>query len=306
MHISIAGKLGSGKSTICNKLKEKYGYAVYSTGEIHREIANQQKVSTLEMNKIMSQNTGYDFNIDDAVTKISIAKGDEVIVFDSRMAWKFAQNSFKIFVVVDPLVAATRVMQSPRGKEEVYTDVEDARIKLIERSQVENERFKQLYEVDNFDYGNYNLVIDSTHASPALLTDIIHDTYKAVYKNHCKNPGSHEILLAPASLFPLKPMGDIDLKKVAAYRGDKAYQSRPVSIAVHDGYHYIMEGHHRMLAAVLNKEDFVPVKRILADPALVSKAKAVGAATLKDYETAGQFTYASRPAIYTTPVCKKP
>ena len=295
MHISIAGRLGSGKSTICNILNAKYGYQIYSTGEIHREIAKQQNVSTLEMNKLMTKDTGHDFNIDDAVTKISIDKSGETIIFDSRMAWKFAQNSFKVFVVVDPLVAATRVMQSPRGQEEVYTGVEDARQKLIERSEVENERFKQLYHVDNFDYRNYNLVIDSTYASPQEMANMVYEKY-LTYVQAPAGGETCDILLAPASLFPLKSIRDIDPAVVANYRANKTYETKPIAMAVADGYHFIVDGHHRMLAAALDKAPFVHVT--LANANVADKAQAVGITAAHDFEKAGHFTYASYPGIY--------
>jgi len=292
MHISIAGRLGSGKSTICNILKAKYGYQIYSTGEIHREIASRQNVSTLEMNKMLTKDSRHDFNIDDAVTEISIEKSNEVIIFDSRMAWKFAKNSFKVFVVVDPLVAAERVIQSPRGAVEVYTGIEDAKLKLIERSQVENERFKQIYGVDNFDYSNYNLVIDSTYASPEKLAGIIYDKYKKHCQDNC------EILMAPASLFPLDGIRNISPKIVEEYRANQEYRKCPISISAFDGYHFIVDGHHRMLAAVLNNEEFVDVKRTSLEENFIVKAQSIGMSGVYDFEEAGNFRYASYPNIY--------
>jgi len=178
MHISIAGKLGSGKSTICNILRERYGFTVYSTGAILREIAAQQNVSALEINQILVGDATIDNEIDAAVTKLSIEKNDEVIIFDSRMAWKFANNSFKVYVEVDPAEAARRVFGAKRGAVEEYTSAEDAQEKLIKRSLVENERFKQIYGVDNFDHANYDLVIDSTNATPQEMADIIYAKYQ--------------------------------------------------------------------------------------------------------------------------------
>ena len=32
MHITITGRLGSGKTTVCRILSDKYGYEIYSTG----------------------------------------------------------------------------------------------------------------------------------------------------------------------------------------------------------------------------------------------------------------------------------
>ena len=42
MHITITGRLGSGKSTVCRILADKYGYEIYSTGKIHRQIAAEK------------------------------------------------------------------------------------------------------------------------------------------------------------------------------------------------------------------------------------------------------------------------
>jgi len=151
---------------------------VYSTGAIQRELAQSRGVSTLEMNLLMSQDYSLDYEIDNAVTKISVERQAETIIFDSRMAWKFAVNSFKVFVTVDPLVAAVRVMDDPRGIEEVYTCLEEATDRLIERSRLENERYRRLYGVDNLDFSNYDLVIDSTSATPEELADIIYQKFR--------------------------------------------------------------------------------------------------------------------------------
>ena len=45
--ISIAGDLGSGKSTIAKKLTKKFGCRQYSTGDIQREIAKKLKMSVV-------------------------------------------------------------------------------------------------------------------------------------------------------------------------------------------------------------------------------------------------------------------
>jgi len=174
MHISIAGNLGSGKSTICNILSRKYGFEIYSTGALHREIARQHNVSTLEMNRLMAEDRRFDNAIDDAITRVSIEKSGETVIFDSRMAWHFAIDSFKVFVTVDPCEAARRVINARRGAVETYTSEADAREKLIERGRVENERFMQLYNVDNFCHTNYDLVIDSTNTTPEELAKIVY------------------------------------------------------------------------------------------------------------------------------------
>lgn len=184
MLISITGKLGSGKSTICGIMKDRYGYEIFSTGVINREYARRLGITTLELNKRLKDDPTLDREIDSLVTKISIERKDDQLIFDSRMAWHFAVNTFKIFLTIDPMEAARRVMLNQRGEEERYTDVNDACEKLVERSTVERARFLDIYNQDYYDYSNFNLVVDTTRRSPDEIVDII----MAVFEEYQKSP----------------------------------------------------------------------------------------------------------------------
>jgi cytidylate kinase len=100
MHITITGNLGSGKSTICRLLNEKYHFEVYSTGKVQRELATQMGMTTLELNQLMCSDKKYDKMIDDETARISRENKDKDIIFDSRLAWHFVEHSFKVFVSV--------------------------------------------------------------------------------------------------------------------------------------------------------------------------------------------------------------
>lgn len=182
MQISITGKLGSGKSTVCKMIRDRYDYKIFSTGAIQREVAREMGISTLELNKRMKQDHSLDTRIDEATTRLSRERRDCRLIFDSRMAWHFAEDTFKIFLTVDPTVAAQRVMANPRDSEERYRSVEEARDKLVERSRIEQSRFRELYGVDYCDYGNYNLVVDSSARTPEEIVDIIWEAFRA-YQN---------------------------------------------------------------------------------------------------------------------------
>ena len=179
MLISITGRLGSGKSTVCNILKDKYGFQIYSTGAVQREYARGLGISTLELNQRMAEHPNLDAEIDNMVTKISLERADEKLIFDSRMAWHFAKNTFKIFLTIEPCEAAARVMKNQRGDEEKYASAEEACEKLVERSRVERERFKAIYGVDYYDYNNFNIVIDTTSKTPEEVVALI-------VENHAK------------------------------------------------------------------------------------------------------------------------
>ncbi len=178
MLISITGRLGSGKSTVCNIMKERYGFEIFSTGTINREYARRLGISTLELNKRLNDDPSLDHEIDGTVTKLSIERKDDNLIFDSRMAWHFAKDTFKIFLTIEPMEAARRVMLNQRGDEERYTDINDACAKLIERSRVERDRFVDIYGVDYYDYNNFNIVIDTTSKTPEEVVAAIMDSYE--------------------------------------------------------------------------------------------------------------------------------
>ena len=179
MLISITGRLGSGKSTVCNILKERYGFEIFSTGTINREYARRLGITTLELNKRLNDDPSLDHEIDGTVTKLSEERKDDKLIFDSRMAWHFARNTFKIFLTIEPMEAARRVMLNQRGEEERYTDVDDACAKLVERSRVERDRFVDIYGVDYYDYNNFNIVVDTTSRTPEEIVAIILENYEA-------------------------------------------------------------------------------------------------------------------------------
>ncbi len=179
MLISITGKLGSGKSTICNLLKDRYGFEIYSTGAFQREVARKMGITTLELNKRLREDPSLDYVIDDAVKQLSIERAQDKLIFDSRMAWHFAEKSFKIFLTIEPCEAARRVMLNQRGSEEFYADEQEACDKLIERSKVEQARFLQIYGVDYYDYGNFDLIVDTTRRTPDEIIDIIVAAYES-------------------------------------------------------------------------------------------------------------------------------
>ncbi len=267
MQIAFSGKLGSGKSTVCAILKEKYGYEIYSTGTIQRKVAADMGITTLELNKRMSEDPSLDHIIDDAVVKLSRERAGDKLIYDSRMAWHFAENTFKVYMYVDPTVAAKRVTAADRGNVEKYESVEEAREMLIARSLEENKRFKDIYGVDNFDYNNYDLIIDSTSATPEQIAEtIVSEAEK--YEKEAFN--ETKMMLSPYVLFPTKPLGTDD--------------GEDIEICLRDRLHFVVCGHGKLTALQSGKAS-------LAEAKLCSKDFDFNPEIIKEYEEAGEFTY---------------
>ncbi len=272
MQIAFSGKLGSGKSTVCAILRDKYGYEIYSTGTVQRKVAEEMNISTLELNKRMKEDPKLDHIIDDAVAKLSRERKGDRLVYDSRMAWHFAENTFKVYMYVDPTVAAERVFNADRGDVEKYASVDDAKEQLRARSEEENVRFKDIYGVDNFDYANYDLIIDSTYATPEDIADLIIKEAEAFETNAYDRT---KLWLSPYTILPTKEYGadDGDITKIIAA----------------NGLHYAVEGHSKLAVCQSGKGLFMQAE--LGDDTDVCTSRDI----VSQYESEGGFTYTTLP-----------
>ena len=164
-------------------------------------------------------------------------------------------------------------------------------------------RFKEIYQIDNLDYNNYNLVIDTSWNDPKNLADII---YKMVCEDRKKE--KHQILISPKSLYPTEKITNVSMEKVDMYRNYslKVKNEEVISVVYFENYHYIIDGHHRLLAALLDDIPFVKAEIIDYDKYpffkdinnLVSEIQHIGKKSLYDYEDIGKFRYKSYPEYY--------
>lgn len=169
--ISVTGDLGSGKSTVCRYLSDTLNFNLYSIGQIQRSLAQKYNMSIHDFNIYMETHPEIDEEIDTELTRIG--KQPESMILDSRMAWHFVPDSFKVFLSVTPEAAAKRVMKDNRGAVESYKSLEEAKNALIDRKRSENLRYITKYGVDCQKPENYDLIIDTTDISPTQAADMI-------------------------------------------------------------------------------------------------------------------------------------
>ena len=168
--ITITGDLGSGKSTVSNLLCKQLGYDYIYTGKIQREIADRYNMTTLELNKYAETHPEIDDEIDS--TFKSLNESTDLIV-DSRLAWFFIPNSFKVYLKTDLSVSIDRISDDNLRKNEKYLSKEEAADKILARKASENKRYMELYGADCSDLSNFNLIIDTSFITPEEVADIL-------------------------------------------------------------------------------------------------------------------------------------
>ncbi len=169
--ITITGDLGSGKSAVSKILCEKTGFEYVSTGRIQRQLAQELGLDTLEMNRRADADPTIDQRIDGIF--VELGKDAKGYIVDSRMAWFFLPDSFKVYLQTDVTVAADRILNDPTRKSEEYETKEEAVQKILARKQSENARFLVKYGADCGNLHNFDLVLDTTRRSPEQVAGLI-------------------------------------------------------------------------------------------------------------------------------------
>lgn len=174
-HITVTGDLGSGKSSICAKIADRYGAERLSTGAVQREIAADMGITTLELNRLSDTDPTIDQKIDGVFA--TLESRPNMLVVDSRMAWHFMPKSFKLCMICDPMVAAQRIWEHQRAGEG-YANVEECFTAITARRDSEHQRFFRTYGVRIGDASNYDLVVDTTHRSKDETAEIVFKAYE--------------------------------------------------------------------------------------------------------------------------------
>lgn len=173
--ISLAGDLGSGKSTVTSILQEKFCAEIISVGKIFRASAAEMGMTPVQFNIFLEAHPEYDEKLDEKIHAYDSIAGN--YIFDSRLAFHFVPSSFSYYLKVDIVEAAKRVMKAQR-KDEKYQTLSEAIDKLKERRESEKLRYKAFYHVDITDMANYDCVIDTTDKTPEQVADIIIENYR--------------------------------------------------------------------------------------------------------------------------------
>lgn len=243
INITIAGDLGSGKSTVANHLISNINYRIESAGLIFRRLAEQHGMTAKEFNQFIESNPKYDNMVDDTIKEMG-AK-EENIIFDSRLAWYFVPKSFKIYMYVDVDTATERIFNDKGRVSESYSDMATAKKEIIERRESEVLRYKTFYNIDINNYSNYDFIIDTSHATKDEVNEAVLSNFRAFEKGEAYD----RILLSPKNLI-------IENETVTDASDD-------IEIEKRDGKFYVLKGFAKVRAALEEGKNLVAIKKMV-------------------------------------------
>ncbi len=254
MKISLAGDLGSGKSTVSKILEPRIGADYYGTGVIAREIAAKYGMDIKGLNIYMETHPELDHEFDDRL--VALSDDPRTLIIDSRMAWHFTRGTYRVYLTVDLMSAAARVMRDDRGPSEKFDSLEAAMASLRDRKQSEKKRYFDLYGVDCKDLSNYDLVVDTTYASPLEIADIITEGFHRFERGE----GSTDCYICYRRLRYPDDAADMDEAVALSSRLESGDTLPEVTVVYQDENFYITSGATTALAYAIAEHTLVPCR----------------------------------------------
>lgn len=173
--ITISGRPGSGKSTASKAVAAHLGYQHFSSGDLFRAIGKERGIDVNQTNLVAEKEKEIDFLVDQRLRDIGNKEDERVI--DSRLAWHWMPQSFKVYLDLDLEVAAERILKNidpERMTNEHLPDNPAEYAELLgQRLASETRRYEALYSVNPYEHSNYDLIVDTAANNPQQVIDTI-------------------------------------------------------------------------------------------------------------------------------------
>ena len=181
--ITIAGANGGGKSSTAKEVAVRLGFKHFSSGDFMRQIAKENNITLEELAKIAEKEDWVDKKLDDYVKSVGL---EEKAVIDSRLAFHFIPDSFKVYLELDPKIAAQRMLNDMENNPARHLEnngevgsVGEMAEKSAKRLASERKRYFDLYGIkDHKDKKNFDLVIDTNKNNLEQVVNIAISEYK--------------------------------------------------------------------------------------------------------------------------------
>lgn len=179
--ITIAGKPGSGKSTTAKKLASDLNYNHFSSGDFFRQVGLDKGLDIISLTALAEKDKSIDELTDQKVREMG---EKENIIVESRLAFHWIPDSFKVYLDLDADTCAERMFKdlesnASRKESENCRTLEEMKEKLKVRFASEKKRYMEMYGVDPQDLSQYDLVINTSANTIEEVSEEIKNAYKA-------------------------------------------------------------------------------------------------------------------------------
>ena len=166
MKVTVSGPPGSGKSSVCQSLCERFGLERISAGEAFRALAEHRGVSLAELGALAEHDSTIDRELD--LRLAELAATEENVLVEGRIAAFVVKDAdLRVYLTASPQVRAGRVAQ----RECIAVD-EAIRLNA-EREASERRRYREFYGIDPDDFSAYDLLVNTERWDAKGVAEVV-------------------------------------------------------------------------------------------------------------------------------------
>ncbi|MFA5754082.1 MAG: cytidylate kinase family protein [Patescibacteria group bacterium] len=182
MIISFSGSIGSGKSTIAERLSKELGWPRYYMGGLRREAAQRRGLTLAEYNKLGENDSQTDFEVDEYQKKLG--EEHDNFIIEGRTSWYFIPHSLKIYLDVQEDEGIKRVFghlqqKNERNEDKDLNSFEDVKESARQRFASDRLRYQKYYGIDVNDKSHFDFCLDTTNLNPDQAYQAVYDYVSA-------------------------------------------------------------------------------------------------------------------------------
>ena len=168
--VTVGGLAGTGTSTLCRLLAAHLDLPYTYAGSLFRQEAARRGMSLAEFGALCQEDPAIDRSLDDRQLELLRDGG---VLLEGRMAGWLAEHdgdevdAYTVWVVCDEDERMRRIAERDGG------DLEEQRTATLAREASEQARFLDYHGADLSDVSIYDLVLDSTDATPTELAQTV-------------------------------------------------------------------------------------------------------------------------------------
>ncbi len=164
LRIAISGKSGCGNTTVTGLLAERLGIPMINY--TFRNLAADRGISFDAIRKQAEESDAIDRYLDNH--QVSLAMEQERCVLGSRLAiWMLKEADFKVYLYASEEERARRIHTREAG------DFATKLAETQERDRLDSGRYMSIYQIDNNDYSNADLVVQTDNHTPEEIVELI-------------------------------------------------------------------------------------------------------------------------------------
>ena len=169
--VAISGKSGCGNSTVSELLSKQLGFRLINY--TFKNMAAEFGMSFQELLEKSATDVSYDKILDSR--QIMLAKENNCVIGSRLAMWLLPDADLRIYLHASESTRASRIQERDGG--DIETILEFTR----RRDCADHERFKKLYDIDNDNFLNADIVVNTERLNPKTIVDMLFSLITNIY-----------------------------------------------------------------------------------------------------------------------------